>query len=175
MLRVMGAVTNAPHLEAGPNDTNGPEFLIPKDAVDHTETMRIPLPIPENSDVRIWGVLPHMHYVGTQILAVIERENAETGEPEDSCLVHVPRWDFNYQYFYLYDLPMEDLPPLLPGDDLLIRCTYTNNTSENSRLASAISQDPLIRETKEVKVGEETLDEMCAVLIGISFPNAGDK
>jgi len=170
-IRVMGAVTNAPHLEAGPNDDGDPEFRIPKDAVNHTETMRVPLPVPEDLDVRIWGLLPHMHYVGTDILAVLERPEPATPELSEQCLVHVPRWDFNYQYFYLLDAALEETPKLFPGDILMIRCTYTNNMSKNTKLAGAIAQDPLVNETQDVVVGEETLDEMCAVLIGVSYPN----
>ena len=116
-----------------------------------------------------------MHYVGTDLKASIERQSDESGKIVEQCLVQTPRWDFNYQYLYLYDLPREEAPKLHHGDILNLRCTYTNDPKLNSKLASAIAADPLLEDSKDVELGEETLDEMCLILMGVTYPNKNKK
>ena len=62
-----------------------------------------------------------------------------TASSVNSCLMTIPRWDFNWQGGYLLQQPLT----LKSGDKIQTTCTYNNNT------ASAVS------------FGESTGDEMC--------------
>jgi hypothetical protein len=81
-----------------------------------------------------------------------------------------PRWSFDYQYIYQYDVALEGGLRMRDGDSLYIRCTHTNDASLNPALAKGIANDELLTETADTRLGEETLDEMCAVIIGVSYP-----
>ena len=170
-MRVKGAVVSAPGLQPGPNDADpdAPEFLIPNGAVDHTEEMIIPLPeldgVAESVDVRLWSVFPHMHYVGTDMIVRLQHDAGD-----DVCLVQTPRWNFDYQYIYQYDVSLAAGVPLRAGDSLYLRCTYTNDATLNAMLAEGIANDALITETTDTRLGEGTLDEMCVVIVGVSYP-----
>ncbi len=172
-MRVKGAVVSAPGLLPGPNDADpdSPEFLIPNGAIDHTEEMIVPLPeldnLSDDVDVRLWSVFPHMHYVGTDMLVRLQHE-----DDDDDCLVQTPRWDFDYQYIYQYDTPLVDGVRLRAGDSLYLRCTYTNDATLNPGLAEGIANDELISETTDTWLGEGTLDEMCVVIVGVSYPHS---
>ena len=50
-----------------------------------------------------------------------------------------------------------------------MRCTY-DNTLNNPGVVEALGQQGL-EEPVEVRLGEETLDEMCLGIYGIAFPN----
>jgi hypothetical protein len=39
--------------------------------------------------------------------------------------VHTPAWDFNWQRFYQFDVPIDDLPTLSAGDVLRHRVSST--------------------------------------------------
>lgn len=97
--------------------------------------MDVPLPVP----IKLRGVFPHMHTLGTKL-------NAEVidGSGNSQCIVDVPRWDFGWQQGYFYTEPME----IEPSTTLRLTCTYdTRSRSE------------------PVYWGEGTMDEMC-LLIG---------
>ena len=80
-------------------------------------------------------------------------------QPTNECLLHTPYYDFSWQRGYVFDLAIEDLPIVRPGDRLNMRCTY-NNSLENTALSNALSQSGLSAPI-EVVLGDETLDEMC--------------
>jgi hypothetical protein len=85
----------------------------------------------------IYGVVPHMHLLGTRI-------RVSAG---NQCLVDIPNWDFNWQGFYLYETPVE----ISAGTSLNLECWYDN---------SAANQ-PEGRSPEDVRWGEGTYDEMC--------------
>jgi hypothetical protein len=60
----------------------------------------------------------------------------------------VPRWDFNWQFMYLYENPL----PLEPNDLLKMTCEYDTSTRNEA-----------------VRWGEGTLDEMCLALMFTTF------
>lgn len=155
-------------LQPGPNDEDGIEFRIPAGVDDHTETMIFPLPatIPDNT--HIWQMATHMHYVGTDMLIGLVRAEPEDSEPADECLIHTPRWDFNWQRGYLFDGPMETLPSAKGGDLIYLQCAY-NNSMSNPHVAEALAGQGL-NEPVDVFLGEETLDEMCLGVFGLAFP-----
>lgn len=161
-------------LMPGENDTSGrPEFRIPAYATDHVETQRFTLPprlddfaIP---DLKVLAVGSHMHYVGTDLKFDIEHALPKAGEPSTECMLHTPKWDFNWQRGYVYDVPIEDAPEFRPGDRMHIRCKY-NNTLSNPAVVRALREQGE-SSPKDVFLGEETLDEMCLAVLMAAFPN----
>jgi hypothetical protein len=89
---------------------------------------------------QVWGHYPHMHTLGRSLRVELLR-----GSDPASCMLDIPRWDFDWQQFYNYgDGPMD----ILPGDTLRITCDYdTTSRDEN------------------VTWGEGTLDEMCLTFL----------
>lgn len=163
-----GNASSAPELLDGPNDSGGPEFVIPAGAEDHVERMVFEVPdLPVELPVLFVGT--HMHYVGVDARFWIERPNPGAGEPEEECLVHTPAWDFNWQRGYEYDAAIEDLPKLSSGDLLRLECHY-NNSMSNPFVVQALSQQGLSA-PQVVTLGEATLDEMCLGAIGFLVPH----
>lgn len=153
-------------LMPGPNDPEeGPAFVIPPNVSDHVETQRFLVPGEGAPGLRfhVWAAGSHMHYVGRDMRSVVRRKNGE-----ELCLVQTPNWDFQWQRSYVYDGPIEQVPTLIPGDVLEMRCTY-DNTLDNPFLRSALEEQGL-EEPVEVRLGEETLDEMCLGVFGVAVP-----
>ena len=151
-------------LQPGPNDATGPEFRIPANAKDHTESMLFALPA-ATPEYRLWTVASHMHYVGTDMRIGITRAAAGT-EPAEECLLDTPKWDFNWQRGYQYNVPIDQAPTVKAGDVLSLRCTY-DNSSNNSFVQNALNEQGLT-EPRDVTLGEETLDEMCLGVFGLA-------
>jgi hypothetical protein len=151
---------NGDGLLPGPDDNGGVEFLIPANKSGHTETMRVTLPAITPAQTFLYGVTAHMHLVGTDEKVTVDHTSGAS-----ECLLQVPHWDFNWQRAYAYDVPIEQLPTVGPGDKLTIRCTY-DNTMDNPGLLQALS-DQKLSAPRDVTLGETTLDEMC--LGGFTF------
>lgn len=151
----------------GENDPeNRAVFKIPKDTSGHVETMEFT--IPEGGPYAVFQAATHMHYVGVdERVEVIHAEPAE-GEEETECLLETPKWDFNWQRSYVYDASIDELPELRTGDVIRITCTYDNVLS-NPGVQQALS-DAGETETRVVRLGETTLDEMCLVAVGLVLP-----
>jgi hypothetical protein len=151
----------------GPEDDGNIEFRIPAGTPSHVESMtfRMPTNVPE---LMLWSVGTHMHYVGTDMKIDVERRTVQGDEPESECLVQTPRWDFNWQRGYVYDAPLDQVPRINRGDNLVMRCTYDNSPA-NPALARALSEAGLDAPI-DVRLGEETLDEMCLGVFSLAFP-----
>jgi hypothetical protein len=80
--------------------------------------------------------------------------------------VQTPRWDFNWQRGYFYQGEVEQLPAIHLGDSMTMRCTY-DNTLENPFVREALDAEGM-SEPRDVKLGEETLDEMCLGIFGLA-------
>lgn len=153
-----GPLAGGDGLLPGPNDPpTGPEFRVPANVKGHTESMQWTAPSDLPSGLRLYGVMAHMHLVGTDMKIEIERR----GVAGRSCLMQEPHWDFGWQRFYSYDAPIESLPTLSPGDKLHLRCTY-DNTMGNAHLAAELASQR--KPVTDVRLGEQTTDEMCLVL-----------
>lgn len=85
----------------------------------------------------IYGVVPHMHMLGTRIRVTAG----------DQCLVDVPKWDFNWQGLYLYETPIE----VSPQSNVQLNCWYDNSMANQQP-----GQTP-----RDVRWGDGTFDEMC--------------
>ena len=149
----------------GPDDTDGePEFRIPAGATSHVETLSFDVegyPIPV--DLPIFGVTPHMHYLGTDMQVTIRSET-----DEDICLIHTPNYTFDFQTSYFYDAPASELPTFGSGRTIEVRCTYDNSPSNpyfEAQQSAAGLTEPV-----DVGWGEETGDEMCMAMLGLIIP-----
>lgn len=149
----------------GPADPpSGPEFLIPPNAKGHTETMTFTMPTslggkPIPAKLGILGVGAHMHLAGVDERISIKRAAPSASAPADECLLQEPKWNFDWQRGFQYDTPLDNLPSISPGDTLTIRCTY-DNTMSNRKISGALREQGL-SQPKEIRLGEQTLDEMC--------------
>lgn len=158
-------------LMAGMNDRGRPEFRIPAGADNHVEELAFTLPptidgfpIPL---LKVLGVGTHMHYVGTDMKFEIEHAAPKPGEPQRECMLHTPRWDFDWQRGYAYDVAVENAPEFRAGDRLMMRCIY-NNSLSNPAVARALREEGL-NEPHDVFLGEETLDEMCLSVMTLAY------
>lgn len=158
-IALIGNAGNAPQLLPGADDpASGPAFVIPAGAKDHVESMEftIPAAIPE---LKLAAVGSHMHWLGKDLKVDIERSSPTEGQPASECLLQTPRYDFNWQRAYAYDAPIAALPTVKGGDKIKIRCTY-DNTMGNPYVLKALEEKHLSSPV-DVRLGEETLDEMC--------------
>jgi len=139
---------------AGASDeVDEPPFLVPLGATEHIESYTLS---PDAPGVRMWGFIPHMHLAGTAL------QMRQGGDGGDTCLVNVPRYDYNWQQMYIYESDWSQLPQLQSGDALRVQCTYDN--SESNVMLEKYLGGPV---TEGVRLGDGTSDEMC--LVGVGF------
>ncbi len=164
-----GNAGTAPNLLPGENDNGTPRFLIPANVDKHTETMEFTVEAAglAGKQVPIVAITPHMHYVGQSIQVTINRANPVAEQSPDECLVNVDQWDFNWQRTYQYDSPLESLPTVTQGDTITLKCGY-NNTISNPLVQRMLDEEGLANPI-DVRLGEQTTDEMCIALMGIVF------
>lgn len=94
--------------------------------------------------VTVRGIFPHMHTLGRTL-----RVDRLPASGENSCLVDVTHWDFNWQRWFFY----ETAGQLEPGDRVRIRCVYDTRGR-----------------TETVRWGEGTEDEMCLAFLYVTVP-----
>ncbi|MDC0722076.1 hypothetical protein [Nannocystis bainbridge] len=141
---------------------NGP-LMIPAGASGHVEEYEytVPAEIPVFADVRVWTVLNHMHKVGVDMRVWVESGDTET------CLLHTPKWDFNWQRSYQYDAPIGSSFRVRAGDKVRLRCVY-DNTMANPGVVEMLAEAGLDAPVP-VGLGEGTLDEMCLTGVGVAI------
>ena len=98
--------------------------------------------------VTLVGVGAHMHVLGESIRVDLVRANGET-----TCLVDIPKWDFNWQQQYGFGPDAHEI--VQPGDTYRLRCVY-DNSPENQAVVNGERLEP-----RPVTWGEGTTDEMC--------------
>ncbi len=126
------------------------DLFVPAGEANGYAKLDVTLPIP----AKVYGVFPHMHRLGTRIRVTTSKGG------NDSCLVDVPQWDFNWQNIYLYKQPLD--VPL--GTKITLECWYDNSPQNQ----------PPGQMPRDVRWGEGTYDEMCLNYfvikdIGINF------
>ena len=98
--------------------------------------------------VELFGMLPHMHEIGTRMeVTIIE---GPASDPKESCGIYVDRWDFQWQTAFMYEEPII----VDPGTRLKVTCEW--DSSER---------------TGATAPGLGTGNEMC--LIGVYAAEAG--
>jgi hypothetical protein len=158
----------APNLLPGEGDLGTPRFMIPAMAADHDEHMRITIPPLGNlTDVRLFSANPHMHLIGTHISATIERPAARGSDPKNECLAN-GGWNFDWQRTYQYNAPLDKLPSIQAGDVLDIKCKWDN--SLNNPFVLRMMHDAGLAAPIDVALGEQTTNEMCLEIFGLSLP-----
>jgi len=91
---------------------------IPAGAKDFVVTDEFKLPI----DVDLMGIYPHAHYLGKDLLATAELPNGTK-----KTLIHIKRWDLNWQAVYRYAEPV-----FLPKNTVIKMRYVYDNSEENS-------------------------------------------
>lgn len=135
-----------------------PEFVVPADARDHKETIRVPLTGLPNLGLFLVG--PHMHLAGVSMKVSVERPGGVR-----QCLLDADAYDFYWQRLYRFDAPTEELPILSGVDTLILECSY-DNTLDNGRIRDALADEGLA-EPVDLRLGESSLDEMCIAVLGV--------
>ena len=101
-------------------------------------------------DVTAHSVLPHMHLLGHDMQISVKFPD---GRIQD--LIKVPDWDFNWQYTYQFEKPLE-----IPKGSLVYLVSHYDNSASNPRNPH--------KPPKLVKWGEATTDEMCIGFLGVT-------
>lgn len=116
-------------------------FAIPPQTEGYTSRASVEVP----AEATVWAVAPHMHLFGRRALIDVERQSGD-----DTCLLDIPDWDFNWQQFYFFDSPTGIR--LEAGDRVTLSCTWDNDSAST------------------VRWGDGTEDEMC---IAYAYVTAG--
>ncbi|MEX2177092.1 MAG: cytochrome c [Gemmatimonadaceae bacterium] len=116
--------------------TNG-AFTIPAGVRDHA----VPAEIGVTQPVKIWGLLPHTHLRGTRWRYTLERPDSTS-----EVVLDVPRYDFNWQTYYLFATPLE-----IPAGGRLTSMAWYDNSASNED-----NPDP----AANVTWGDQTWEEM---------------
>ncbi len=108
-------------------------------------------------NLSITGIAPHAHLLCTSMTAFAVRPNGDT-----IPLIHIPKWDFEWQGFYNFRNPIR-----LPFGTRLHGIATYDNTAENPNNPN----DP----PQLVTLGEATTDEMMLFFTPVTFYFAGDE
>jgi tetratricopeptide (TPR) repeat protein len=110
--------------------------------------------------VELLAIYPHAHYLGKDLLALARLPNGE-----EKTLIHIARWDLNWQAVYRYAQPVK----LPHGTSIVMRYVY-----DNSRDNLANPNDP----PQRVVAGNRASDEMAhlwlqVLAVGANGESAG--
>ena len=118
---------------------------------DSVQTQELPLSLMRMDSATVYSLTGHMHLLGTSVRLDYVRADGST-----ECLLHIPRWDFDWQRDYRLKTPVR-------LDDrrgkLRITCTY-DNSAANQPVVDGQMQAP-----RDVQWGESSLDEMCMTYV----------
>jgi len=112
-------------------------FTIPAGAKD----VAVPAEIGVSQPVRIWGLLPHTHLRGVRWQYKLVKPDSTS-----EIILDVPRYDFNWQTYYLFANPLE----IPAGAKITSMAWYDNSSSNKHNPNSAV----------DVKWGDQTWEEM---------------
>jgi hypothetical protein len=112
-------------------------LVLPPGAKD----VAVPAEIMATQPTRIWGLVPHTHLRGVRWQYTLVKPDSTS-----DVVLDVPRYDFNWQTFYLFDKPLE-----MPAGAKLISTAWYDNSASNKS-----NPDP----SKEVRWGDQTWEEM---------------
>lgn len=101
-------------------------------------------------DIIVYRVTPHMHLLGKDVELLVTPPGGK-----EFSLINIPAWDYNWQEHYDLKEPLT----IPKGAVLRVRATY-DNSAENPNNPSS--------PPRVVRLGEQTTDEMCLVVLGVS-------
>ncbi|MFY9256456.1 MAG: redoxin domain-containing protein [Fuerstiella sp.] len=122
------------------------EFEIPPNADDHLVKAKVPW-LPEHAE--LLAATPHMHYRGKSFRLF-------AGNDDDSVLLSVPGYDFNWQHTYVLQEPI----PLANMDSLRFEAAFDNSA------ANPFNPDP----KQWVTWGDQTWEEMAVAFFEVAEP-----
>lgn len=125
-----------------------PGETIPAGKADHASRGAIYL----RSDAILHSVMPHMHLLGKRVKVTMTPPG---GEPV--VLVEIPAWDYRWQETYWFREPIA----AKAGTRLEIEATFDNSSANPNNPSSP---------PRQVKVGEQTTDEMLFGFFGATSP-----
>jgi hypothetical protein len=157
-LGVYGNSPGPPNLQPGPGDDDGPEFVIPANAIDHTEQMLMKHR-DDQKPLHVLSVTPHMHLLGTH-----QRVTLKHADGTEECMID-SGWDFDWQRTYTYDVDLESLPVFDASSTVDLTCHW-NNSFSNPELPRLLENTGLIA-PYNVLLGFTTGDEMCLADFGL--------
>ena len=101
----------------------------------------VPSTLGFNEAVRVYGLFPHTHLRGTRWKYTLEKPDGTS-----EVVLDVPRYDFNWQTYYLFAKPLE-----VPAGARLVAHAWYDNSADNPD-----NPDP----AAEVRWGDQTWEEM---------------
>lgn len=104
----------------------------------------------------IYGVAGHMHLRGKDIAIVLN-----PGTARAKVLLHIPRWDFAWQDFYLLQQPIV----AKPNDVIRVTCRFDNSAAGQPKTTTRASPST----PRYVLWGEGTADEMCLGILQVAY------
>jgi hypothetical protein len=113
------------------------QFTIPAGVKD----VAVPAEIGAGQPLRIWGLMPHTHLRGTRWLYKLEKPDGTS-----EVILDVPRYDFNWQTYYLFDKPLD-----MPAGAKITSMAWYDNSVTNKHNPDA---------SKDVHWGDQTWEEM---------------
>jgi hypothetical protein len=116
-------------------------------AIDKTTTLKFP--------ADAYGIFPHMHLIGRTV-----ELTATFPDGSQRRLISIGDWDFNWQNYYQYARPIH----LPAGTKLSAHWTYDNSAANPA--------NPNVP-PKRVTFGEQTTNEMAAVILDVIPAGAG--
>ena len=117
-------------------------FAIPPNSMGYSRVVEFEIPV----DASVWGVIPHMHTKGATAKVEIIPPASKGGA--NTCLIDIPKWDFQWQQFYFYTARTGI--PVVANSKLRLSCSWNNPTA------------------KTVRWGESTDDEMCLAFLYVT-------
>jgi hypothetical protein len=127
------------------------DFVLAPNDPAATTTANIPLFAVLQGPLKVHGVFPHMHTAGRS-LTLTKRPFGDDALREETCMVDVPHWDFNWQETAFYDTPL-----VIDGSEKL---RLTCNWDTTGR-------------TGETRWGEGTQEEMCLAFVYVTRDDGG--
>ena len=92
-----------------------PLNVLPNTKSKHVSSYKVP------NDISILTINPHMHLLGTSFIAYAIKPSGDTIR-----LIHIPRWDFNWQNFYTFKKMLK-----IPAGSIITMEGEFDNTSSN--------------------------------------------
>lgn len=124
------------------------KFVIPPGADNHRVDSQFTL----QADTKLVNLMPHMHLRGKSFLYTAVYPSGER-----EVLLNVPKYDFNWQYFYYLDQQK-----VLPKGTRIECVAHFDNSANNKA-----NPDP----TVEVRWGDQSWEEMMIGWFEVAFPH----
>ncbi len=101
--------------------TNGVSEIIPPLSIAPGTISKHVSKLTIYNDISVLTINPHMHLIGKQIKAYAVKPNGDTVR-----LIHIPRWQFRWQYFYTFRNPVR-----IPKGSTIVLEAEFDNTGKN--------------------------------------------